>query len=131
MHYHFTYVYILKAKILLLILIQAFKSTLIHHHPIYRLHSKFYNFHKNVLSSLLSWDPIEENAYHVVFFSSYLAVSRFFPTFLSLAVLKTQATHFVGWPLFFLITLTAQWFSPGTNLFPRGDLACLEKFLDY
>ena len=34
--------------------LQARKSTVIHHYPIDRLHSKFYNVHENVLSSFLS-----------------------------------------------------------------------------
>lgn len=76
------------------ITLQVRKPTLIHHHPIYRLHSKFYNFHKNVLSSLLSWDPIKENAYHIDFFSSNLAVSQFLPIFLVLGSFKDTGHTF-------------------------------------
>lgn len=39
----------------------------------------------------------------LIFFPPIWQFHSFSPSFLSLAVLKTQATHFVGWPLYFLI----------------------------
>ena len=97
MHYHFTHIYIQpQSKDTLFYphtILQARKSTVIHHHPIDRLHSKFYNVHENVLSSLLSWEPIQENAHHVDFISSNLAVSQLFPVFFVLDCLKEHRPH--------------------------------------